>query len=591
MMKKLSSFYYPTNLTLLLLTFGCSHTVVQNTKQPPESVSSAVAKVRLAPPDQVQAKGSHFVVSTQGKAATQAAKLILNQGGNLIDAAIAASLAISVERPQSTGLGGGGFLIYHEAKTGKNFVLDFRERAPLLSKADQYLDKAGKVIPDLSVTGALSVGVPGLVKGLKIAHQKWGKLPWKKLFAPAIELAEKGFPIYPKLEKALIEEAPNLAKFPASKKIFLNADGKPKILNEILIQKDLEKTLVRLSQNPDDFYTGSISKEIIKELKKNHGNMSAQDLKKYFVKERKPVEADFLGYHIVSMPPPSSGGIHVLQILKLLEHDDLKNLGFQSTQSFHLIAQAMQQAFADRARYLGDPDFVHVPSEGLLSSQYLSNLRAKFNDQHARKQNEVFAGVVPEDGPTHTTHLSLMDEAGNVVVSTQTINGWFGSALVIPGTGIVMNNEMDDFAAKPGASNIFGATATTTANQVAPKQTPLSSMSPTIILKDGKPVLALGAPGGTRIITAVAQTILNYLVYHKDLYTAIASPRIHEQWSPDVLSIENQNVPSSVLQGLQNLGYTLKRTEGESNVMAVAREGDTLIGVSDPRDIGTSVGD
>ena len=295
---------------------------------------------------------------------------------------------------------------------------------------------------------------------------------------------------------------------------------------------------------------------------------------------------------MISMPPPSSGGTHVLQILKMLESDDLNALGFFTAPAIHLEAQAMQQAFADRSKYLGDPDFVTVPTDALLRESYLNAARAKFTAENARSAQEVLPGEVTSVHESdHTTHMSFMDSEGNVVVSTQTINGWFGSKIVAEGTGIVLNNEMDDFSAKVGAKNIFGAVGSD-ANKVEPFKRPLSSMSPTIILKDGRPVLALGAPGGTRIITAVAQTVLNHLVYHQDLYSSVAAPRIHHQWVPDELWIENRAaISDSLIRDLERRHYLVKKVGPKTNIMAVAKDENGLVGVADPRDIGTSAGE
>jgi len=573
---------------LLPLMAACSSSSLS--KVP--AIDPSVREVTIAPREQVEAHGKKWMVSTQGKYATQAALEVLRQGGNVIDAAITASLVIGVERPQSTGIGGGGFLIYHEAKTGHNYVVDFRERAPLRASPKMYLDSKGNGVPDLSEVGSLSIGVPGVVRGLRFLHTHWASRKWNDLVEPARKLAEKGFPVYSTLEIALQEMAPDLAKYPESKSTFLHADGTPLALGERLTQKNLARTLERLERKPDDLYRGLIARKIAASVRRHGGMLSVKDLRQYTVKERAPVETVWRGYHVVSMPPPSSGGIHVIQILKMLEHDDLAKLGFLSPQALHLEASAMQQAFADRAKYLGDPEFVKVPVHGLIADDYLQGLRAKFDAHHARKASDVFAGNPVPDDEQNTSHLTIMDEEGNTVVTTQTVNGYFGSGIVAEGTGIVLNDEMDDFAAKPGASNMFGATATTTANQVEPKKTPLSSMSPTIVFRNGKPVLALGAPGGTRIITAVAQTILNRLAFHRDLYDAIAAPRIHEQWQPDVLSIENRKLPSGLISDLMDMGWAIRRIPGQSNVMAVAREeSGELIGVADPRDIGTSAGD
>jgi gamma-glutamyltranspeptidase/glutathione hydrolase len=556
------------------------------------AVDEKVPEVQIAPREQVESSGKKWMVSTQGRVATDEAAKILKAGGTVIDAAIVASLVIGVERPQSTGIGGGGFMIYHEAKTGKNYVFDFRERAPAKASSKMYLNAKDEVVEGKSETGSLAIAVPGLVRGLTYIHSKFSHEDWRALVRPAQFLAEKGFAVYPSLAHALDEEKENLAKFPESKATFLHADGTPLKLGEKLVQKNLSNTLRILSAAPEDFYRGSIARKISFSVKRHGGLISKNDLATYTVKERKALEANWKGYKIVAMPPPSSGGVHVIQILKMLEHDDLAKMGFGSAQAWHLEACAMQQAFADRAKYLGDTDFVKVPLRGLIDDHYLEGLRAGFDELHAKSADAVSAGSPPADDELNTSHLTIMDQAGNVVVSTQTINGYFGSKLMAEGTGIMMNNEMDDFAAKPGTYNIFGATATTDANQIQPKKTPLSSMSPTILFDStGKPVLALGAPGGTRIITSVAQTILNYVVFHQDLYHAIAAPRIHEQWKPDRLMIENQPVPVGVLDDLQKRGWNIQRTPAQSNVMAVVREGDTLIGVSDPRDIGTSKGE
>jgi gamma-glutamyltranspeptidase/glutathione hydrolase len=584
MVIKLISFF------ILFFLFSCAHTH----QQPIQSAS-----ISIAPREQVEAFGKKWIISTQGKHTTEIARTVMKSGGTLIDAAIAASFAISVERPHSTGIGGGGFLIYYEAKTGKSHVFDFRERAPLASKRDMFLDSKGEVVPDLSVYGALSVGTPGLVKGLSHIHKKFGKKSWKSLIDPAVALAKNGFEIYPSLSRALLEEQVTLNRFPSSKKIFAHADGSVKKLGEILRQEDLAQTLELISKNPDDFYQGKIASMIVSGVQKEQGLLTAQDLKRYVVKERKAIRGHWKNFEIVTMPPPSSGGIHVLQILKLLEKDSLNFLDFRT---IHLTASAMQSAFADRAVFLGDPDFVKVPRQGLLNSTYLRGRRAEFNETRARSKAQVFAGSPSDfEEETNTTHFSMMDIHGNVVVSTQTINGFFGSGFVADGTGIVLNNEMDDFSAKQGKANIFGAIGGD-ANSVAPLKTPLSSMSPTIVLKKGVPILALGAPGGTRIITAVAQTILNHLEYKKDLYHSIAAARIHQQWSPDVLSIEkNSNshprdeISPQTISILEKMGWVIKRESAQSNVMAVSRESannsSVLIGVSDPRDSGTSAGE
>jgi gamma-glutamyltranspeptidase/glutathione hydrolase len=581
-------------LMTVLLFFSLSCSSTYSTK------SVYKENVKLSPRDQVEAHGSKWVVSTQGKYTTQIAADVLKKGGNLVDAAVAASFAISVERPHSTGLGGGGFFIYHEAKTGKNYVFDFRERAPIKAHKNMFLDKNGIVIPDLSVVGSLAIGTPGLVRGLALVHQKFGKTSWAKLVIPAQELAANGFEIYPSLKKALNDKKVVLTRFPSSKKIFFHEDSSVFELGEKLIQSDLAKTLSVISKNPEDFYRGTIAKKIVSSIKNEHGVLSSEDLKKYMVKERKAIESNWKGYDIVTMPPPSSGGIHVAQILKQIENDTLH---FHEPQTLHLIASSMQSAYADRAEFLGDPDFVKVPIKGLINPNYISKRRNEFNLSNARSQKEVSAGNAPAfEEPANTTHISLMDADGNVVVSTQTINGSFGSGLVAEGTGIVLNNEMDDFAAKQGVANIFGAVGGD-ANAVAPQKTPLSSMSPTIVFKGKTPIMAIGAPGGTRIITSVAQTILNHLEFKKDLYSSVAAARIHQQWAPDILFIEESaatgardEIKPDTINALEKMGWIIKRASAQSNVMAVSRiqkpDGTfEFVGVADPRDIGTSAGE
>ena len=583
----------PTSRALFFSLFGlfflsCSSSHVSN--HDVDGIDPSVQEVVIKPREQVEARGKKWMVSTQGKYATLAADEVMSKGGNVIDAAIAASLVIGVERPQSTGIGGGGFLIYHEAKTNQNFVIDFRERAPARANPKMFLDAKGNVITDLSVTGGASVGVPGLVAGLQYLHHRWSKKKWSDLVQPSVKLAHDGFPIYPELEHALQSDKDSLALFRDSKKIFLHPDGTAPKVGENLVQIDLSKTLAILAKNPKSFYQGAMARRIVASVKKHSGILTLSDLKKYHVIQRPTLEADWNGYRIVSMSPPSSGVIHVIQILKLIEHDPLERYGFLSGKTEHLLASAMQQAFADRAKYLGDPDFVKVPVKGLLDESYLTGLRRHFDEEKARFGDQVFPGNPSPPEPNETSHISIMDSEGNAVVTTQSINGWFGSAVVAEGTGILMNDTMDDFSAKPGVQNMFGATSVSDANNVQAHKTPLSSMSPTLVFKNGKPVMAIGAPGGTRIITGVAQTILNYFVFKKDLYDSVAALRIHEQWSPDVLSIVNRKLPKGVLEDLEARGWKTKRMPTSNRIMAVVREGNNLIGVADPRDIGTSKG-
>jgi gamma-glutamyltranspeptidase/glutathione hydrolase len=537
-----------------------------------------------------EAQGSHYAVSTQGIFATQAAKTIFAEKGNIIDAAVAVSFAISVERPHSTGIGGGGFMLYRDQKAKQTYAIDFRERAPLKATRDMFLKKDGSPDNELSQNGILSAGVPGIVAGLLEVHAKFGKLPLKKVMAPAIALAENGFPIYPSLKKALDAKESYLQKDPAARAIFLDEHEKAWPLGHVLVQKDLAKTLRLIAAHGKNiFYKGEIAARYEKFFKEKNGLLSKKDLSEYSVKWRAPVKGTYKGYEIFSMPPPSSGGIHVVQFLNLLEKDNLKDKGVMSTESIHLAAASLQAAFADRAEYLGDPDFVKVPVEALTSKEYAAKRRAEFPADKARPSSAVkFGNVTPPYESTETTHFSILDEAGSAVSSTQTINGYMGASMVVPGTGIVLNNEMDDFSAKPGASNLFGAVGSS-ANSIVPKKTPLSSMSPTILVKDNLPVLAIGAPGGTRIISCVAQSILNYIEFKLPLYESIAMIRYHHQWMPDVLDIDPPGPVPSVLNELTKMGYKVEVRAVPCNVMAAAREDHVFKAVSDPRDIGTSV--
>lgn len=541
---------------------------------------------------QYEAKSKKYMISTQGHYTTQAAKFALDQGGNIFDAATAASFAISVERPHSTGIGGGGFMIVNDAKTKNVEAYDFREMAPLKAHSKMYLDKNGKQIIRKSLTGPFAVGTPGLVAGVLEVHKKYGKLPLKVVMQPAIDLAEKGFKVYPALSKAMKAEAKHLCKFPASKKIFLNDDCSEKKVGEVLYQKDLARTLkIIAKKGKNGFYKGDIADKIVANQKKYQGLITHKDLAGYKVKLREPIVGQFNGKKIVSMPPPSSGGTHVVQILNILENFDLKKYGAQSAKAVHLTASAMQIAFADRAEYMGDSDFAKVPIKTLISKEYAKKLSKKITLNKALSSDDF---PIPFDTlktePDHTTHFTIMDSEGNVATSTQTINGWFGSAMVAEGTGIVMNNEMDDFASHVGGVNLFGAIGGKN-NLVEPKKRPLSSMSPTIVFDGSEPILALGTPSGTRILTCVMQTVLNYLEYDLPLWQSVAGTRVHHQWRPDEIRVGPPGLPKSVENSLRAMGHKIKHKSLGCSIQAIARYKDkTLHGVSDPRGEGASVG-
>lgn len=574
---------------IALLLSSCSATSLRN-----PSTSPAIPLAETPVPverSHYEAAGTRYAISAQGRAASEAADRMFRLGGNIIDAAISASFAISVERPHSTGLGGGGFLLFRQAKTGKVFAVDFRERAPLRAHKDMYLDSNGAFDAKRSLNGILSVATPGLVAGLAEIHAKWGKLPFALTVAPAIELAEKGFTVYPTLASAIAGRASVLAADSESYALFFRKDGAPLQTGDLLVQKDLGFTLRQIAKyGKNGFYRGKVGRLLLDYFQKAGGLIEQKDFQAYRVKWRNPVQGNFRGYEIFSMPPPSSGGIHVLQILNILEHDPLKDLGALSTQGVHRVASATQLAFADRAVYPGDPDFVKVPVEWLISKKYALERRSLIQENKASSSSEIRAGTFEDSGHTETTHFSIMDKEGNAVASTQTINYHFGSGLVVPGTGVILNDEMDDFSGKAGSANAFGAIGGE-ANSIAPGKTPLSSMSPTIVLKDGKTTLAVGAPGGTRIITCVAQTLLNYLGFGLPAWESVAAVRFHHQWQPDEIQMDAPGVSENVLAALERMGHkvSIKPNAVFCRTQLVAREGATLRAVADPRDWGYSI--
>ncbi|MBH47818.1 MAG: gamma-glutamyltransferase [Halobacteriovorax sp.] len=567
-------------LLFLFLLASCSH------------FSNEIVQAPLAPGQTRaghEAKGQKFAIATQGEGASNAGAKMFALGGNAIDAAVAISFAISVERPQSTGIGGGGFMLVHGPGIEEPIAFDFREKAPLKAHSKMYLDSKGNVNKNKSLDGIFAVGVPGLVAGLVEVHRRYGLLELSDVVAPAIELAEKGFKIYPELERALVDRAPVLSQYKDSKAIFLNKDGSPKKSGELLVQKDLAQTLRLIAaKGSKGFYKGSVAKKLIAEHRRHGGLMSQADLDQYNVKQRKPVYGRYDKYDIYSMSPPSSGGVHVIQILNTIENDNLRRYGAQDARSVHLISSAMQQAFADRATHLGDADFVKVPVKKLISKEYAKQIRTKIPSHRALKKDEVKATDYKFADHDETTHFSVMDSEGLVVSSTQTINGWFGSGVVAQGTGIVLNNEMDDFATKAGASNLFGAIGGEQ-NLVEPQKRPLSSMSPTIVLRYGKPFLALGTPSGTRILTCVAQTLINRLEFGMPLWESVSALRYHQQWSPDQLRFEEVEIPSNLKTRLTSMGHEIVQKDLGCKIQAIEKEGTWIKAVSDPRGEGRAL--
>ncbi|MEH2306787.1 gamma-glutamyltransferase [Nostoc sp.] len=577
-------------------------------------VYSQVASAALIP-----LRSKKGMVVSAHPLASEAGILMLRKGGNAVDAAVATTFAISVVEPFSAGIGGGGFLLMHSEKTGDMKALDFRERAPLKATRNMYLDAKGKVRANASINGYLAVATPGTVAGLYEVHRRYGKLPWQEVMKPAIALAKDGFILGNVLTQRLNQGQQAILNDPAGREIFTHK-GEFYQPGEKLVQRDLARTLTAVAENPQSFYTGSIARAIASDMVKNGGLITLEDLKAYKPIWRTPICGSFRKAKVCSMPPPSSGGVHLLQILNIIGDTDLKSLGWHHPDAIHLMVEAMKIAYADRSEYLGDPDFVKVPVQELLSSAYAKQRRQEINMQVARPSTKVkpvdkkilqrFSqannrsleeNTIPlshQSLKLHTTryespetsHLTVVDEERNAVSLTFTINLSFGAGVVTPGTGIVLNNEMDDFAAAPGVPNAFGLVGND-ANSIAPHKTPLSSMTPTIVTENSHFRMAAGAPGGSTIITQVLQAILNVLEYNMDVGAAVSVPRIHHQWLPDELRVESWGLDALTLQELRRRGHKIKETTpwGNGNAIAVTSDG-TLEGAADPRGEGSPRG-
>ncbi|MEG4111124.1 MULTISPECIES: gamma-glutamyltransferase [unclassified Microcoleus] len=527
--------------------------------------------------------------------ASAAGLALLQQGGNAVDAAAATALAISVVEPFSAGIGGGGFLLLRRAETGTVQALDFRERAPKRAARDMYLDKQGKVRPRASRDGHLAAGIPGTVAGLYTLHREYGKLPWAAVVAPAIALAEKGFPVSSRFTTATGRRQDVFKKNRAAREVFTRS-GILYQPGELLVQRDLARTLRQIAQNPQSFYTGDIARAIAADMAKNGGIITLEDLKNYTPIWRNPVCGNFRTYEICAMSPPSSGGVHLLQILNILGDTELKRLGRQSPDTLHLLAESMRIAYADRAEYLGDPDFVSVPVKALTSSNYAKLRRSQIQMSKARPSSEVKAVDAETlnrllwESP-ETTHLTVVDEERNVVSLTFTVNGGFGAGAVAAGTGILLNNEMDDFAAAPGVPNLSSGLVSGEANSIAPDKTPLSSMTPVIVTENGKFRLAAGAPGGSTIITTVLQIVLNVLVYDMKVGDAVSAPRVHHQWQPDRLMVERGGFEIATLSELRRRGHLIFERDDWGNANAIVLTADGwLEGAADRRGEGEARG-
>ncbi|MFB3921752.1 MAG: gamma-glutamyltransferase [Terriglobia bacterium] len=526
-----------------------------------------------------------MVVSSQPLASEVGAE-ILKAGGNAVDAAVAVGFALAVTHPEAGNIGGGGFMLIRLA-SGDSVVVDYREEAPAAATRNMFLDTHGELIPDSSTVGALAAGVPGTVAGLALAHQKYGKLSWARVLKPAIRLAAEGFPVSYELSESLRADRELLSKFEETRRIFLR-DGKLYEAGEVFRQPELARTLRRIAAGgPAAFYRGSIARAIAASMEKHHGLIKLDDLRRYQAKVRQPLRGDFRGFEILTVPPPSSGGVGLIEMLNVLEPMDLGEPN--SFQSIHEIAETMRRAYADRAAYLGDADFVSVPVMGLTSKKYAAQLRDDI--LQARAELPVQAGRPADFESSQTTHFSVIDAAGNAVANTYTLNGGYGNGMTVEGAGFLLNNEMDDFAAKPGQPNMFGLVQGE-ANAVGPRKRPLSSMTPTIVVKDGKPRLILGSPGGGTIINTVLQVLLNVVVFKMNVRQAVTAPRFHHQWMPDRLTLEHWGFSADTVQKLREAGYQLHFRDrmGACEAIEIDPETGWRFGAADPRAAGKAVG-
>ncbi|CAN7226549.1 gamma-glutamyltransferase [Mesorhizobium caraganae] len=500
------------------------------------------------------AKGEHGMVVTAQHFASEAGVEVLKKGGNAVDAAVAVGYALAVLYPNAGNIGGGGFMTIR-FKDGKSTFLDFRERAPLAATKTMYLDKDGKPVKGASLDGYLAVGVPGSVAGFEMAREKYGTLPRQDLMAPAIAYAKDGFVLDQGDAASFASNAARLAKDPAAAAIFLKPDGKPYGAGERLLQPDLAASLAAISEKgADAFYKGAIADAIVKTSGAKGGILAKADFEQYAVRELKPVSCTYRGYEIISSPPPSSGGVIICEILNVLEGYPLSYLGADSAETVHVMVEAMRHAYVDRNSALGDPDFVDNPVSKLLDKGYAKDIRDKIDPFRAGISRDLMPKGFGESN--ETTHYSIIDNDGNTVAVTYTLNGSFGAGVVADGTGILLNNEMDDFTQKPGVPNLYGLVQGE-ANAIQPKKTPLSSMSPTVVAKDGKPFMVIGSPGGSRIITITLEAIVNVIDHGMNIQEAIDAPRIHHQWLPDTIYVEPFGLSPDTEKLLAGMGYHL----------------------------------
>ena len=538
------------------------------------------------------------MVASTSEIASRVGVDVMKRGGNAVDAAVAVGFVLAVTWPSAGNLGGGGFMLIRKAD-GTAEAIDYRERAPLAARRDLYLDEMGNVIKGMSTDGYRAVAVPGTVAGLALVHERYGKLKWEEVVEPARKLAAEGFEVSYHLARSLSVRSTieKMQPWAETRRIY-QRDGKFYEMGETFVQPELAAVLARIKANPRDFYEGETARLIAADMKANGGIITMEDLRAYEPTIRQPLRGTYRGYEILTMPPPSSGGIALLEMLHMLEPYHLKSMGWHSSRYVHTLVEVMRRAFADRATYLGDTDFVKVPVAGLLSRDY-ATMRAKDITDQATPSKDVKGGGPAAYESPDTTHYSIVDAEGNVVSTTYTLNDSYGAGVTVKGTGILLNNEMDDFTSKVGVANVYGLIQGE-ANAIAPKKRPLSSMTPTIVLKDARPYLVLGSPGGPTIITTVLQSILNVIDFDMSIQQAVSAPRFHHQWIPDHIFWERFDLEGDTREALEARGHAFRPLPGmdkyepgdigDAQAVLIDPETGMRMGGSDPRRGGAAVG-
>lgn len=526
--------------------------------------------------------GRKGMVVSQSELASNIGADILKQGGNAVDAAVAVGFALAVVLPRAGNLAGGGFMLVYLANEKKTIAINYREEAPEAAHRDIFLNELGEVDTDKTLQSLAASGIPGTVAGLAHALEKYGTMSLTQVIAPAIVIANSGFPVTDDMLYIVEKELNNLQRNAETCRVFLKEGCQLYQVGELFKQPDLANTLAYIAKHgAKGFYQGDIATKIVAEMKKGNGLITLKDLANYRVEEMKPITGTFNGYDIVTMPPPSSGGVHLLQMLNMLEQLPVQGLSQGSAAMMHLQAEVFKRAYADRSMHLGDPDFVRVPTQGLISKGYAKKLAQGISLEHVTPSKDISSGKPSLHESPDTTHFSVMDNQGNVVSNTYTLNHYFGSGITIPGTGFVMNNTMDDFSAKPGTANSYGLVGGE-ANSVAARKQPLSSMTPTIVFKDNEPYIATGTPGGSKIITAVFQQLVNVLLFDMNISEATNAPRIHHQWLPERLLVE-RGIAADSITLLKILGYNVVESKSLGSLQAIMFKGGVYFGAADPR--------